>query len=51
METLKSCEPYDCNTLPSSSSTNRTETYIEVMILSNIVEEIMHGDSQSVVTF
>ena len=47
----KSGEPYDCNTLPSPSNTKRTEPYIEAMILSNIVEEIMNGDSQSVVTY
>ena len=44
-------EPYDSNTLPSPSNTNRTEPYSEVMILSNIVEEIMNGNSQSVVTY
>ena len=40
----KSREQYDCNTLPSQSNINRTEPYIEAMILSNIVEEIMNGD-------
>ena len=44
-EPYKSGEPYDCNTLPSPSNTNRTELYIEAMILSNIAEEIMNGDS------
>ena len=47
----KSGEPYDCNTLPSPSKTNRTEPYIEAMILSNIVEEIMNGDPQNVVAY
>ena len=30
----KSGEQYDCNTLPSQSNFNRTEPYIEAMILS-----------------
>ena len=47
----KSDEPYDCNTLSSPSNTNRTEPYIEPMILSNILEEIMNGDSQKAVTY
>ena len=47
----KSGEPCDCNTLPSPSNTNRTESYIEALILSNIVKEIMNGDSQNVVTY
>ena len=47
----KSGEQYDCNTLPSQSNINRTEPYIEAMILSNIVEEIMNGDPQNVVTY
>ena len=47
----KSGEPHDCNTFPSPSNTNRAEPYIEAMILSNIVEEIMNGDSQNVVTY
>ena len=46
----KSGEPYDCNTLPSPSNTNRTEPYIEAMILSNIVEVIKNIDPQNVVT-
>ena len=44
-------EVSDCNTLPSPSNTNRTEPYIEAMILSHIVEEIMCSDSNSVVTY
>ena len=47
----KSGEPYDCNTLPSPSNTNRTEPYIEAMILSNIVEVIKNIDPQNVVTY
>ena len=47
----KSGEQYDRNTLPSQSNINRTEPYIEAMILSNIVEEIMNGDPQNVVTY
>ena len=47
----KSGEQYDCNTLQSQSNTNRTESYIEAMILSNIVEEIMNGDPQNVLTY
>ena len=47
----KSGEPYACNSLLSPSNTNRTEPYTEVMILSNIVEEMMNGDSQSVATY
>ena len=47
----KSGQPYDSNTFPSPSYTNKTEPYNEVMILSNIVEEIMNDDSQSVVTY
>ena len=44
-------EVSDCNTLQSPSNTNRTEPYIEAMILSHIVEEIMCSDSNSVVTY
>ena len=47
----KSGKPYDCNTLLLPSNTNRTELYIEAMIISNIIEEIMNGDSQTVVTY
>ena len=47
----KSDKPYDCNTLLLPSNTNRTELYIEAMIISNITEEIMNGDSQTVVTY
>ena len=47
----KSGESYDCNTLPSPSNTNRTEPYIEAMILSNIVEVIKNIDTQNVVTY
>lgn len=43
-------EPYDCNTLPSPSNSNRTELYIKAMKFSNNLEEIMNGDSQSVLT-
>ena len=47
----KSGEEYDCNTLPSQFNINGTELYNEAMILSKIVEEIMNGDPQNVVTY
>ena len=47
----KSGKPYDCNTLLLQSNTNRTELYIEAMIISNIIEEIMNGDLETVVTY
>ena len=44
-------KPTDCNTLPASQNTIRTEPYIEAMILSGIVEEIMSGGSECVIVY
>ena len=34
-------KPYDVNTLPASSNTNRLDPYVEAMVLSSITEQIM----------
>ena len=41
--------PTENNTLPSPSNLNRTEPYMEAMILAGIVTEIMSPDSKEVV--
>ena len=42
-------KPTDYNTLPAPTNTNRTEPYIEALILSGIANEIMNSEN-SVVT-
>lgn len=37
-------KPIDCNTLPAPTNTNRTEEYVEALILAAITEEIMTPD-------
>ena len=41
--------PTDNNTLPAPSNLNRTEPYMEAMILAGIITEIMSPDSKEVV--
>ena len=41
----------DFNTLPSPTNTNRTEPYIEALILSGIVNEIMDETNEIIVTY
>ena len=43
-------KPADYNTLPAPTNTNRTEPYIEALILSNIANEMMNSEN-SVMTY
>ena len=40
--------PTNCNTLPAGSNMRKVEPYIEPMVLSSIVEEIMTGEKITV---
>ena len=44
-------EPTDVNTLPASTNINRTESYVEAMILSSIVEDVMNSNENGVITY
>ena len=39
------------DTLPAPTNTNRTEAYVEALVLGSIVNEIMSPDIETVVTF
>ena len=41
----------DYNTLPAMTNTNRTEAYVEALILAAITHEIMSPDTETVVTY
>ena len=43
--------PTDQNTLPAPQNINRTETYVEALVLSGIAHDIMSSDSETVVTY
>ena len=43
--------PTDPNTLPAPTNINRTEPYIKAMISAGIVEEVMNGDVDAVITY
>ena len=44
-------KPIDRNTLPAPTNTNRTEAYVESLILAAIADEIMTPGAESVVTY
>ena len=44
-------QPTDNNTLPATTNSNRTEDYVEALILAGIANEIMLPDSYVVVTY
>ena len=46
-------KPVDINTLPAPSNSNRTETYIEAMVLAGLVNEMMREENneKAVITY
>ena len=38
-------QPYDVNTLPASSNTNRLDPYVDAMVLCLIIEQMMTSDN------
>ena len=44
-------QPTDNNTLPATTNSNKTEAYVEALILAGIANEIMLPDSHIVVTY
>ena len=42
-------QPYDVNTLPASSNTNRLDPYVEAMVLCSITEQMMNSDNSTIV--
>ena len=42
-------EPYDINTLPASSNTNRLDPYLKAMVLCSITEQMMISNNSTVV--
>ena len=44
-------KPTDVDTLPAPTNMNRTESYVEVMILAGIVEDVMNSDEISVIIY
>ena len=46
---FKHNKPYDVNTLPASSNTNRLDPYVEAMGLSSITGQMMNSENSTVV--
>ena len=42
-------EPYDINTLPASSNTNRLDPYLKAIVLCSITEQMMISNNLTVV--
>ena len=49
MEVYKPNEPYDINTLPASSNTNRLDPYLKAMVLCSITEQMMISNNSTIV--